>query len=64
VYKRQAYIRLTSALPAGTRISVISRTGKLWYEKGDTTASRGITLLENNTAIANFIAEKTTKLPE
>ena len=59
-----AYIRLTSALPAGTRISVISRTGKLWYEKGDTTASKGITLLENNTPIANFIAEKTTKLPE
>ena len=59
-----AYIRLTTALPAGTRISVITRTGKLWYERGDTTASKGITLLENNTSIASFIAQKTTKLPE
>lgn len=59
-----AYIRLTSALPAGTRISVITRTGKLWYERSATSASKGITLLENDTAIANFIAQKTTKLPE
>ena len=58
------YIRLTSALPAGTRISVITRTGKLWYERGDTTASKGITLLDNSTSIATFIAQKTTKLPE
>lgn len=59
-----AYIRLTSALPAGTRVSVIRRTGKIWYERGATTASNGVTLLENETPIANFIAQKTTKLPE
>jgi hypothetical protein len=59
-----AYIRLTSALPAGTRISIIRRTGKIWYQRGDTTASNGVTLLENETPIANFIAQKTTKLPE
>lgn len=59
-----AYIRLTSALPAGTRISVITRTGKIWYERGDTTASNGVTLLKNETPIANFIAQRTTKLPE
>jgi hypothetical protein len=58
------YIRLTNPAAAGTRISVIKRTGKLWYARGDTTASSGITLLKNNTAITNFIAEKTTKLPE
>ena len=59
-----AYLRLTSAVPAGTRISVIRKTGKTWYERADTTASRGITLLENDTPIAKFIAQKTTKLPE
>jgi hypothetical protein len=59
-----AYIRLTNAIPAGTRISIITRTGKIWYERADTTASKGVTLLENNTAIAKFIAQKTTKLPE
>ena len=59
-----AYIRLSSALPAGTRISVITRTGKIWYGRGDTTASNGVTLLQNETPIATFIAQRTTKLPE
>ena len=59
-----SYFRITSAVPAGTRISVIRKTGKTWYERSETTASRGITLLENDTPIANFIAQKTTKLPE
>jgi len=58
------YIRLTTAPPAGTRISVIRKTGQTWYDKGEATASAGTTLLENESAIAKFIAEKTTKLPE
>lgn len=59
-----SYIRLTSAVPAGTRISVIKKLGKVWYQRGETTASEGITLLENTTAIAKFIAQGTTNLPE
>jgi hypothetical protein len=59
-----AFIRLTSAFPAGSRITVIKRTGKVWYDRGETTASRGVTLLENSTAIAAFIAQKSTSLPE
>jgi hypothetical protein len=59
-----AYIRLTSAIPAGTRISIISRTGRIWYERGETTATSGKSLLENATPIAEFIAQRTTKLPE
>jgi hypothetical protein len=58
------YVRLTSALPAGTRITIITRTGKTWYDRGETTASNGVTLLENSTSIANFIAQKSTSLPE
>jgi hypothetical protein len=59
-----AFIRLTNALPAGTRVTVIKRTGRSWYERGENTATKGITLLENDTAIANFIAQKSTSLPE
>jgi hypothetical protein len=59
-----AFIRLTTALPAGTRVSVLRRQGKTWYERGDITASKGIPLPDNNTAIARFISEKTTALPE
>jgi len=59
-----ANIRLTKALPAGTRVTVIKRLGKIWYERGETTASAGITLIENDTPIAKFIAQKTTSLPE
>ena len=58
------YIRLTEAVSAGTRISVIKKTGKLWYERGETTASNGVTLLESDTAIAKFIAQGTSDLPE
>lgn len=58
------YVRLTTAVPAGTRITVIRKQGKIWYEKSDIAASQGITLLSNNTPIANFIAAKTTELPE
>ena len=59
-----AYIRLTNTLSAGTRITVIRKTGKTWYDRGETTASSGITLLDNAGAIAKFIAQKTTSLPE
>jgi hypothetical protein len=59
-----SYIRLTTAIPAGTRISVIRRTGKIWYDRGETTASAGESLLENATPMAEFIAKRTTKLPE
>jgi hypothetical protein len=59
-----SYIRLTSPIPAGTRISIIRRTGKVWYERGETTASNGVTLTASATPIAIFIANRTTKLPE
>jgi hypothetical protein len=58
------YIRLTTALPAGARITIIRKTGKIWYERGENTASAGKTLVNNNTPVAIFIAEKTTSLPE
>jgi len=59
-----AYIRLTDSVPAGTRITIIRKLGKIWYEKSEFAASKGITLLSNNTPIASFIAVKTTELPE
>jgi hypothetical protein len=59
-----AYLRLTESLPAGTRITVVKRVGKTWYDRGLTTATSGITLLENVSPIAKFIAETTTSLPE
>jgi len=58
------YIRLTKAPTAGTRITVIKRTGNTWYDKGENTASAGVTLLANNSPISRFIAAKTTRLPE
>ena len=58
------YIRLTSVIPAGTRITVIRKTGRTWYDRGITTASAGRTLQKNNTAISEFILQKTTIIPE
>ena len=57
------YIRLTDAVPAGIRITVIKRTGRTWYEPGATTASKGLTMLDNDTVIIKFLEQKSTKLP-
>jgi hypothetical protein len=59
-----AQIRLTTVLPAGTRITVLRRQGKTWYARGETTATDGISLVHTDTAIARFIVEKTTAIPE
>jgi len=58
------YIRLTTTPPAGTRVTIIKRTGKTWYDRGVDTATSGVTFLENDSSIATFIAKRTTKLPE
>jgi hypothetical protein len=58
------YVRITKAIPAGTRITVIRKTGRTWYDRGVTTASAGKTLQQNATAISNFILQKTTIIPE
>jgi hypothetical protein len=59
-----AQIRLTTVLPAGTRITVLRRQGKTWYSRGETTATDGASLINSDTAIARFIVEKTTSIPE
>jgi hypothetical protein len=58
------YIRLTTASTAGTRITVIKRVGKTWYNQGATTASSGIPFSDNTTPMITFIKEKSTQLPE
>jgi hypothetical protein len=58
------YIRITEPVPAGTRILIIRKTGKIWYDRAETTASKGITLLDNLSPIARFIDQKSTELPE
>ena len=57
------YIRLTEMVPAGIRITILRRIGKTWYENGTNTPSKGLTMLDNNTVIMNFIQQKTSKLP-
>ena len=59
-----AFIRLTEAVTAGTRITIIKKTGVSWYDKGDNTATSGVSLLDNSSPVARFIAGKTTELPE
>jgi hypothetical protein len=59
------YIRLTEVIEnTEIKIVVIKRTGRSWYERGENTASKGISLLENDTSVARFIAQKTTENPE
>lgn len=59
-----AGIRLTNPVPAGRRISIIRKTGKIWKDRGVDSIQSGATLLENNTPIAKFIGQKNTLLPE
>ena len=58
------YVRLTEPPLENVQISVVRKVGKSWYDRGEFTINSGATLLDNNSAIAKFIAEKTTKLPE
>lgn len=58
------YIRLTQPVAAGTRILIIRKVGRIWYDRAETTASTGITLLNNDNPIAKFIDQKPTELPE
>ena len=58
------YVRLTTAVPAGTRITIMRRLGSLWYARGTTTATTGTTLLANRTPVVDFIAQKSSRLPE
>ena len=57
-------IRLTEPAPVNTRITVFRKIGRLWYDEGDTTASNGVTLLDNSTPVAKFISLKTSLLPD
>jgi hypothetical protein len=57
-------IRLTAALPAGTRVTVLKRLGQTWYTRGNTTAADGVSLIDSLTPVARFIVEKTTDIPE
>ncbi len=58
------YIRLTEAVPAGTKITVVRKIGRVWYDKGESSATTGVSLLSNETPIAKFIAARTSELPE
>lgn len=58
------YVRLSSIVPAGTRITVIKRIGQTWYDRGENTATTGVTLLKNHTPMVRFINETDTELPE
>ena len=58
------YIRLTTAVSAGTRITVLRRIGSTWYDQGATTASTGQTLTKNQSPVLTFITQKASELPE
>jgi len=60
------YIKLTSAAPANTQITVVRRVGKTWSDRtpSSTTASAGITMHKNTNSIVNFILQKSTAMPE
>jgi hypothetical protein len=58
------FIRVSEVVPAGILITIVRKKGRIWQERGSGTASAGKTFLENNTAIINFIAKKSSELPE
>ena len=58
------YVRLTDAVDAGTKITIVRKIGRLWYDRGATTATTGVSLLSNQSAIAKFIAAGSSESPE
>ena len=57
-------IRLTMPVDAGQRITVIKKTGKVWYDRGTETVTTGTTLVDNISPILQFLSKKSTELPE
>ena len=58
------FVRLTNAVPAGTRITIIKKTGKTWYDRGANTITSGKSLFRNESPVLKFISQKPTELPE
>lgn len=58
------FIRLTESVPMGVKISVIRKQGRTWYDRGTSTASLGVTFLQNKNEIIEFILQKGSELPE
>jgi len=58
------FVRLTEPPAAGTRITIIRKTGTPWYDKAQNSATSGESLIDNNNSIAKFIQDKTSRLPE
>lgn len=54
------FIRLSTAPSAGTRITVIRKIGKIWYD----VKQSQISLIKSQNSIAKFITQRNTKLPE
>ena len=59
-----AFVRLTEAPPAGTRISSISKKGIVWYDRENGAVNQGVELTRNSNPVAKFIASFNTQLPE
>jgi hypothetical protein len=59
-----AFVRLTEPAPIGAVISVIRKQGRIWYERNGNSSVNGKSLLESDTAIVKFIAQKSSELPE
>lgn len=57
------FVRLSEHVPAGLRIIVIRKIGRIWYDRKLDTISN-LPLIDNENKIAKFIAQQTTKLPE
>jgi hypothetical protein len=60
------YVKLTTLPPAGTQITIIRRTGKIWNDRTPDaiTASNGVTMHKNTNSLVNFILQKSTSMPE
>jgi len=66
------YIRLSSLdvisadqdKRAGVRITIIRKTGQIWYDRSLDNVSKGLTLVDNESPILKFITQKSTELPE
>ncbi|NBP55177.1 hypothetical protein EBU71_01325 [bacterium] len=56
-----AFVRLTSAPPAGTRITVVQRQGKTWFEPAND--GLPLALTSSNSDVARFIRDRSTLVP-
>jgi len=57
-------LNLQNPIVDKARVTIIQKKGQLWYERGATTVTNGVSLIDSNTVQAQFLLDKQSGIPD